>query len=393
MLGWMQDDFTGRGVESPRLDAELLVAHALGVPRMQLYLDLDRPLAAEELASIRALVKRRREREPVAYLLGRRDFWKRSFRVDPRVLVPRPDTETLVERAIALLRPTPLSEPTPMGESRLVADVGQESSEIPSGEATLVLDEVGARWSELDEPPADDASRTQTLDAAVEGTSGTEVGGEPSAPDAAVERAVDEEAEAARAGSESAAGLREGEPRFLTAMLGMSVPTGPVVDLCVGSGCVVVSMAEEVRERAYFATDLSRGALEVARANAEEAGVRVELREGDLFAGLAGPFALVVANPPYIAAGVMAGLEPEVTRHEPRMALVAGEDGLDVIRRLVPDAATRLVPGGALLVEIGEDQGAAVRELFEAAGLIEVRVLRDLGGRDRVVEGWRPVPR
>lgn len=174
-----------------------------------------------------------------------------------------------------------------------------------------------------------------------------------------------------------------------TAAAGVSVPAGPVIDLCVGSGCVVVSVAEEVPDRAYFATDVSSGALEVARANVVDAGVPVELVEGDLFAGLEGPFALVLANPPYIAAPVMEGLEPEVTKHEPRIALVAGEDGLDVIRRLVPEAASRLIRGGALLIEIGEDQGPAVRALFEASGLVQTRVWRDLAGRDRVVEGWR----
>lgn len=172
-------------------------------------------------------------------------------------------------------------------------------------------------------------------------------------------------------------------------VLGVSVPVGPVIDLCVGSGCVVVSVAEEVPDRAYFATDVSSGALEVARANVVDAGVPVELVEGDLFAGLEGPFALVLANPPYIAAPVMEGLEPEVTKHEPRIALVAGEDGLDVIRRLVPEAASRLIRGGALLIEIGEDQGPVVRALFEASGLVQTRVWRDLAGRDRVVEGWR----
>src|SRR5690606_27619802 len=92
-----------RGIESPRLDAELLVAHALGVARLKLYLDLDRPLSPDDLSAVRELVRRRREREPVAYLLGYREFWKGRFRVDRRVLIPRPDTETLVERAVGLL--------------------------------------------------------------------------------------------------------------------------------------------------------------------------------------------------------------------------------------------------------------------------------------------------
>lgn len=103
ILSWMQQDFAGRGIESARLDAELLLAKALGLPRMNLYLDLDRPLAPEERGAARALVQRRRSHEPVAYILGERAFYKHTFAVSPAVLVPRPDTETLVERALARL--------------------------------------------------------------------------------------------------------------------------------------------------------------------------------------------------------------------------------------------------------------------------------------------------
>lgn len=101
VLEWTAKDFVGRGIESARLDGELLVGEALGLTRVQVYLDLDRPLAAVELAAIRALVGRRRTREPIAYILGRKDFYGATFAVDSRVLVPRPDTETLVERALA----------------------------------------------------------------------------------------------------------------------------------------------------------------------------------------------------------------------------------------------------------------------------------------------------
>jgi release factor glutamine methyltransferase len=103
VLKWTADDFAGRGIDSARLDAELLVAHALGVDRVRLYMDLDRPLVGDELAAIRALVGRRRQREPVAYILGRREFYGRRFEVSPAVLVPRPETELLVDRALELL--------------------------------------------------------------------------------------------------------------------------------------------------------------------------------------------------------------------------------------------------------------------------------------------------
>lgn len=103
VLAWTAEDFAARGIASARLDAELLVAHALGLGRVQLYMDLDRPLNEAEREAIRALVKRRRAREPVAYIVGEKEFWGRRFRVTPSVLVPRPDTETLVERALAIV--------------------------------------------------------------------------------------------------------------------------------------------------------------------------------------------------------------------------------------------------------------------------------------------------
>lgn len=103
MVGWIQGDLEKRGFSAPRLDADLIVAEALGVPRVKLYLDLDRPLIDPELAAIRALVERRRRHEPMAYLLGEREFFGHSFAVSSDVLIPRPDTEVLVERALAVL--------------------------------------------------------------------------------------------------------------------------------------------------------------------------------------------------------------------------------------------------------------------------------------------------
>ncbi len=104
VLAWMASDFEGKGIESARLDAEVLLAHALQIERIALYLNLDRPLSKAELAAARQRVERRRTREPVAYILGRRDFWGRTFAVSPAVLIPRPDTETLVERALAIVQ-------------------------------------------------------------------------------------------------------------------------------------------------------------------------------------------------------------------------------------------------------------------------------------------------
>jgi release factor glutamine methyltransferase len=103
IVRWMTDDFSARGMDSPRLDAELLAAHALGIDRVRLYMDLERPLVNAELEGIRELVRRRRKREPIAYILGRREFYGLSMKVSPAVLIPRPETELLVERALLVL--------------------------------------------------------------------------------------------------------------------------------------------------------------------------------------------------------------------------------------------------------------------------------------------------
>lgn len=117
----MTQDFKSQGLGTPRLDAELLIAHVLGVDRVRLYMDLERPLSSSELAAVKALVVRRRQREPVAYLIGQREFYRREFKVTPAVLIPRPDTETLIERACALL---------PEAEPRRVLDLCTGSGAI-----------------------------------------------------------------------------------------------------------------------------------------------------------------------------------------------------------------------------------------------------------------------
>ena len=128
VVRWTAARFAERGLGTPRLDAELLVAHALGLPRVQLYVQFDRPLVADELASIRALIRRRQGGESVAYLVGKKEFWGLDFAVDARVLVPRPDTETLVEEARARLAAGG-GGPEPLGAAR-IADVGTGSGAL-----------------------------------------------------------------------------------------------------------------------------------------------------------------------------------------------------------------------------------------------------------------------
>jgi release factor glutamine methyltransferase len=255
-----------KGIETPRLDAELLLAHSLGLSRLELYTQHDRPLSEAERAGARTLVERRGAREPLAYVLGEWGFRRLTLRTDSRALVPRPETEIVVERALALL----------------------------------------------------------------EGVDG---------------------------------------PR--------------IVDVGTGSGAIALALAQERPDARVTATDISPDALALARENAERLALRVELVETTLVEGLAGPFDLVVSNPPYVAPAELDSLQPEVRDWEPRGAVV--ENGQT--EALVGVAKDLLAPGGALVLECHEGKAQAVAELLRSAGYAGTKVTLDLTGRERVVEG------
>lgn len=253
--------------DTPRLDAELLMAHALGVERQDVLLDPARYDVPELYAH---LVARRMAHEPVAYIVGYRDFWTLRIEVGPGVLIPRPDSETLVEACLDLAR------------------------------------ERGADW------PA------------------------------------------------------------------------RVLDLGTGPGTLLLAALSEFPEATGVGVDASEQALAYARDNAGELGMaeRASFRAGDWGAGIAGPFDLILCNPPYI--GDAEPLMPDVADHEPAGALFAGADGLADYRRIIPDLPRLLAPGGAAVLEIGHRQRASVSELAEAAGFAAA-CRQDLGGRDRAL--------
>lgn len=171
-----------------------------------------------------------------------------------------------------------------------------------------------------------------------------------------------------------------------------TLPPGACLDLCCGSGAIACALAAHLYpDRTVWATDLSEAALSVTRANATRLGLSLQLRAGDLFTALLGHrFAVIVSNPPYVSEGEYAELSPEVRAHEPRLALEAGSDGLDVIRRLAAAAPEYLLPDGAIFCEVGATQARKVEALFRGAGLADTRVHRDLAGRDRIIEGHMP---
>jgi release factor glutamine methyltransferase len=292
-----------KGSPSSRLDAELLLADSLHVERIALYTQHDRPLTPEEVTTYRALVARRAAREPVAYIRGKANFRHLCLNVRPGVLIPRPETEELVDLALQTLRLRPA-------------------------------------WGEL-------------------------LGG----------------AAAGEAGSAGTAVVPGAEPAPARA----GAPT--IVDVGTGSGAIALCLAQEAGVR-VLAVDAKGEALAVAAANAEVSGLSglVEFREGDLLAGVADrSLDLVVSNPPYVRSGDIPGLAPDVRLFEPVAALDGGPDGLDVYRRLVPEAARALRPGGSLLLEVGEDQAADVGGLALDAGFVLVAVHKDLSRKDRMV--------
>jgi len=257
------------GSATPDLDAEVLLAHVLSVPRARLRSHSDEP-AAEGAASYRRLIERRALGEPLAYLTGTREFWSLPLRVTPAVLVPRPETELLVERALAL----------------------------------------------------------------------------------------------------------------------RSDAHGHVADLGTGSGAVALALASERPHWRVTATDLSREALAVARANAAQLAITsVDFRQGSWFAPLAGErFDLIVSNPPYVAADDPA-LDDPALAYEPRLALTPGADALACLRAIARDAPQHLNRGGWLLLEHGAAQGAALRHQLVLAGFRYVRSQPDLAGHERITEG------
>jgi release factor glutamine methyltransferase len=264
-----------RSVESPRLQTELLLAHVLGVPRLKLYLDFDRALSEQQLATLRGLVKRRADREPLQYIVGSTSFCGFDIAVSPAVLIPRPETEGLVEQAWHFL-----------------SQYGQ--------------------------------------------------------------------------------------------------PAPAVLDFGTGSGCIAIAIAIRFPGAVVQAIDISEDALAVARANAQRHHARVEFHCGADFGPAVGSFDLIVSNPPYIPAAELASLQPEVRDHEPRGALVGGDDGLDIHRLIAAQALRRLVPAGKLMVELGFGQGEKATEVYTAGGWRVQSVLPDYSGCPRILIADRP---
>lgn len=271
LLEWTTRYFLEKGIQEPRLEAEVLLACVLKKNRVYLYANYESPVNSEEREKYRQYIKRRVKGEPIAYISGQKEFMSLEFIVSPEVLIPRPETEVLVEKVLEL------------------AD-------------------------------KDDIHK--------------------------------------------------------------------ICDVGTGSGAIAISLASFLKNRSIYAVDLSVAALDIARKNAEAHQVNINFIEGDLMEAVEEEgFDLITANLPYVSYEQWSMLDGGVKDFEPRAALIAGGDGLDIYRRLLPQARNKLRSGGYLLIEIDPGQSEAAREIFKGFGQTEI--IKDWTGRDRIVKARR----
>jgi release factor glutamine methyltransferase len=276
LLNWAADYLANKEIDSARLSAELLLSCVLHMKRIELYAHSDRHLTRQQAENLRELVERASQHEPVAYIIGKAEFYSLEFSVRRDCMIPRLETELLVDSSVEFLR--------------------------------------------------------------------------------------------ARTGSQL------------------------VCDLCTGCGCIAVAIAKNFKDAQIIATDISDSALRTAAQNVERYDLndRIELRCGDLFAPLAirsdaDRFDLIVCNPPYVSAAEYEKLDRSVRDYEPKLALFAGADGLDISRRVIREVGSFLKPNAGLMLEIGYTQGPPVKKLLEqAATFTNIKIEKDLQNHDRI---------
>ena len=265
------------GIADAESDAWLMFSHVTGMSRMEYTLDRDKCLSDEEICSLANMLEKRNQHIPVQQITGEAWFMGYPFFVNENVLIPRMDTEVLVEAVLTRLPAVPVTE--------------------------------------------------------------------------------------------------NGKRR--------------VLDMCTGSGCILLSLLREEKGLLGTGADISEKALLVARENAHRLECEAQFIFSDLWENIEDTYEIIVSNPPYIVRNVISTLDTEVKDHEPVLALDGGEDGLDFYRKIVADTHRHLVPGGLLAFEIGYDQGQALTALLKKAGYRNIEILKDLAGLDRVALGWR----
>lgn len=394
-LEWTKNYLAERGEEHPRLSAEWLLCAATGLERIDLYMKMDEPLDAAELETMHAAVVRRAQGEPLQYITGSTQFRMIDVSCAPGVLIPRPETEMLVEEVLNYLDANVLA-PDAAERKRAELPWNAEVEQARKEEAALAEERAQA------------ARRSENLTASDEAAQGRDVLGSRAYAEELAEREAEEAARAAEQAAEAGgdtevdeygiaieAGADESkETAPEEGLAGQCLPrTARVLEVGCGTGCISLSLAWERRGHVgCYATDIEPRAIELATKNRNDLGLsedEVNFSLTNLVSSVPrdewGTFDVLVSNPPYIPTEVMRSLPHEVKDFEPDLALEGGVDGLDIFRRLLNAAPYMLRQGGLFACELYEGALDAAAQLCRDAGLGDVRIVHDLADRPRIV--------
>lgn len=395
-LEWTKEYLAERGEEHPRLSAEWLLCAATGLARIDLYMRMDETLDAAQLETMHAAVVRRAKGEPLQYITGSTQFRMIDVACAPGVLIPRPETEMLVEEVLNYLDAEVLS-PEAAARQRVELPWNDEVEQARKAEAALADERATAE------------RRAANLTAAEEAALGSDVLGsrayaeelaDREAEEAAAREAEAETAEASESELDEYGIAIEDAGQEATLAQDAAVdaaPTEPriarVLEVGCGTGCISLSLAWERRGHVTCtATDIEPRAIDLATKNRDALGLtsdEVAFSLTNLVSSIPreewGTFDVLVSNPPYIPTDVMRSLPHEVKDFEPDLALEGGADGLDIFRRLLNAAPYMLRAGGLFACELYEGALDAAAELCRQAGLSDVRIVHDLTDRPRIV--------
>lgn len=369
-LEWTKEYLAERGEEHPRLSAEWLLCAATGLARIDLYMRMDEMLNAAQLETMHAAVVRRAKGEPLQYITGSTQFRMIDVACAPGVLIPRPETEMLVEEVLNYLDAEVLS-PEAAARQRVELPWNDEVEQARKAEAALADERATAERRAANLTAADEAA----------------LGGDVLGSRAYAEELADREAE------EAAAQAAEAEAAEAAAPAPTEPCTARVLEVGCGTGCISLSLAWERRGHVTCtATDIEPRAIDLATKNRDALGLtadEVAFSLTNLVSSIPreewGTFDVLVSNPPYIPTDVMRSLPHEVKDFEPDLALEGGADGLDIFRRLLNAAPYMLRAGGLFACELYEGALDAAAELCRQAGLSDVRIVHDLTDRPRIV--------
>ena len=391
-LEWTKEYLAERGEEHPRLSAEWLLCAATGLARIDLYMRMDETLDAAQLETMHAAVVRRAKGEPLQYITGSTQFRMIDVACAPGVLIPRPETEMLVEEVLNYLDAEVLS-PEAATRQRAELPWNDEVEQARKAEAALADERATAE------------RRAANLTAADEAALGSDVLGSRAYAEELADREA-EEAEAAEAEELAEPVLDEygitiennaDHEASLTQDVAALAPADPrvarVLEVGCGTGCISLSLVWERRGHVTCtATDIEPRAIDLATKNRDALGLTSDEATFSLTNLVSsipreewGTFDVLVSNPPYIPTDVMRSLPHEVKGFEPDLALEGGSDGLDIFRRLLNAAPYMLRAGGLFACELYEGALDAAAELCRQAGLSDVCIVRDLTDRPRIV--------